>query len=456
MKRNLIYVNVNDVVYNEGFFEPLDEESFGRLKESIRENGIVVPVVVTEDRNDRGKYILLDGRNRYRAACELGIEMIPAEVIEVSDQVAVILQYDLEICRRHLDNDTLRRKWEEERNYYMESIKKSLKSKILQILKLEESNDIKNKIDSMPLNEVIILYETLRRASSLSQELINGIAKQVAYKIYTVTKDAVDKTPEEIEKAVRQYYEKQLEELREKLRKKDEELFLLEEKLKQLKEEKKKLEEEFELVRKAKKEQLENYIRERTKEYEEKLQELEEQLFLEKARKHDPEQIKKLAEELEEKFKAEIRKKEEEFHKEEAEWRRKINELQSQILNLNKRLEELKEEKEKLNEMLRAEIAEKQRIRTRFDNLLRAYKEVTSERALLNQIKILREQLHLTLQVAYNLDSFNPDYVAQIKRAWEEVEGLFEEVRDYVRKTIIPAGTSNESQSQNGEEKVAA
>lgn len=449
MERNYIYAHVNDIVYNEGFFESLPEEVFNRLKESIRENGIVVPLVVTEDKNNKGKYILLDGRNRYRAACELGFETVPAEVIEVSEQVAVILQYDLELCRRHFDKETLIRKWEDERNYYMESIKRSIRSKIFQILKLEESEVIKDRIDSLPLGELIILYETLRRVSDISQKLTNGIARQVAYKIYTVTKNAVDKTPEEIEKAVKQFYEKQLEELRAELQKKEEELFLLEEKINELQKEKKELEEQFELVRKAKKEELENYIKEKTKEYEQKIQELTEQLYIEKARKHDPEKIEKLIEDLEKEFKKELKEKEEEFRKEEAEWRKRIEDLQSQILNLNKKLAEEKEEKERIDERLRAEIAEKQRIKAKLDDLLIAYKETTSERALLNQIKLLKEQLHLTLQIAYNLASFNQDYISQIKHAWEDAKGMYEMLKDYMENTIIPAGTPSQNQTSN-------
>jgi len=446
MRRNYIDAHINDIVYNEGFFEPLDEKTFNRLKESIRENGIIVPLVVTEDKNNKGKYILLDGRNRYRAACELGIETVPVEVIEVSELTACVLQYDLELCRRHLADEAFLRKWEEERNRYIESIKKSIRSKIFQILKLEEPEIIKDKIDSMPLGELIVLYETLRRVSDISQRLTNGIAKQVAYKIYTVTKGAVDKTPEEIEKAIRQFYEKQLDELRMELRKKEEELFLLEEEINKLQKEKKELQEQYELVRKAKMEELENYIKEKTREYEEKIQELTEQLYIEKAKKHSPEEIEKLVNDLKKEFEKELREKEEEFRKEEAEWRKRIEDLQKQIIDLKKEFDKVKEEKRKLEEDLKAERAEKQRTKARFDDLLRAYQETTSEKALLNQIKVLREQLQLILQIAYNLTSFDPHYISQIKAVWEDVEGIYDALKKYMEETILPSGNIQNNQ----------
>lgn len=445
--RNYIYVHKDDIIYNEGVFEPLPEEDFNRLKESIRENGIIVPIVVVEDKGNKGKYILLDGRNRYRAASELGYDLIPAEVLDVTDHSALVLQYDLELCRRHLNKDVIDRKWKEERNYYAEKIKKSLRGKIFQTLKIEDTEVIRKHLDSMPLNELEELNDTLQRISSLSNKLTNNIAKQIAYKIYTVTKNEAS---EEVEKAIKAYYEKQLEELYTKLQEREEEILSLKDQIEELSRAKKELEEKYEEVRKAKVEELNNYIKEKTKEYDEKINELKQQLLLEKAKKHSPEEIKKLTEELRKEFEKEIKAKEEEFRKEESEWRRKIEELQTGILKLNKKLESVEKEKKSIEEELRAEIAEKQRIKTRLDNLLIAYREATSERALLNLVKLLKEQLHLTLQVAYNIASFNQEYISQIKHVWKDVNGLYEQLKDYIEKTIIPAaGTPSQNQTSD-------
>ncbi|MGI0059538.1 MAG: ParB/RepB/Spo0J family partition protein [Nitrosotalea sp.] len=57
-------------------FDPTGMEE---LKESIRQVGILVPLIVYED---EGKTFLLDGERRWRCAKELGIEEIPVNVIE--------------------------------------------------------------------------------------------------------------------------------------------------------------------------------------------------------------------------------------------------------------------------------------------------------------------------------------------------------------------------------------
>ena len=51
-------------------------ETLYELVESIKEHGIINPVTVRETKN--GKYEILSGRNRVRAAKKLGIRSVPA------------------------------------------------------------------------------------------------------------------------------------------------------------------------------------------------------------------------------------------------------------------------------------------------------------------------------------------------------------------------------------------
>ena len=51
-------------------------ETLYELVESIKEHGIINPVTVRENKN--GKYEILSGRNRVRAAKKLGIRSVPA------------------------------------------------------------------------------------------------------------------------------------------------------------------------------------------------------------------------------------------------------------------------------------------------------------------------------------------------------------------------------------------
>ncbi|MGH7898194.1 MAG: ParB/RepB/Spo0J family partition protein, partial [Candidatus Binatia bacterium] len=55
-----------------------DEQSLRELAESIRERGVLQPVIVK--REDDGRFLLLAGERRYRAAKMAGLEAIPALV----------------------------------------------------------------------------------------------------------------------------------------------------------------------------------------------------------------------------------------------------------------------------------------------------------------------------------------------------------------------------------------
>ena len=60
--------------------EPLDEERYNRLKESIKEEGIKQPVIIEYAKED-GTALLIEGNHRLAIAEELGIEQIPARVV---------------------------------------------------------------------------------------------------------------------------------------------------------------------------------------------------------------------------------------------------------------------------------------------------------------------------------------------------------------------------------------
>jgi ParB/RepB/Spo0J family partition protein len=66
------------------------EESMRLLKESIREVGILVPLIVYKGKSD-GKYYLLDGERRWRCALELGLEKVPANIIPEPTETSNIL-----------------------------------------------------------------------------------------------------------------------------------------------------------------------------------------------------------------------------------------------------------------------------------------------------------------------------------------------------------------------------
>ena len=61
------------------------------LRESIRELGILVPLLVYESLRTQD-YVILDGERRWRCAKELGLPTVPANVIEEPSAIDNILR----------------------------------------------------------------------------------------------------------------------------------------------------------------------------------------------------------------------------------------------------------------------------------------------------------------------------------------------------------------------------
>lgn len=61
-----------------------DEEKLNALADSIREHGLIQPIIVTK--NSLGTYSIVAGERRWRAAKKAGLAKIPAVVKEYSDQ----------------------------------------------------------------------------------------------------------------------------------------------------------------------------------------------------------------------------------------------------------------------------------------------------------------------------------------------------------------------------------
>ncbi len=62
-----------------------DEEALEELADSIRQLGVIQPVTVMKKNSD-GKYIIISGERRWRAAQRAGLESLPAYIREVDDQ----------------------------------------------------------------------------------------------------------------------------------------------------------------------------------------------------------------------------------------------------------------------------------------------------------------------------------------------------------------------------------
>lgn len=81
-------------------FKVLDDERMDTLVESIRENGILNPVIVRPDKN--GDYEMISGHRRLHAAGIVGLSKVPAIVKEMSDDEAIIKMVDANIQREEI------------------------------------------------------------------------------------------------------------------------------------------------------------------------------------------------------------------------------------------------------------------------------------------------------------------------------------------------------------------
>lgn len=80
----------------------MDETAFEELKDSIKERGIIQPVAARPSKN--GRYQLIAGERRLRAAIAVGLKRIPAYIIEVaSDEDLLEIALIENVQREHLN-----------------------------------------------------------------------------------------------------------------------------------------------------------------------------------------------------------------------------------------------------------------------------------------------------------------------------------------------------------------
>ena len=77
-----------------------DEKKLAELAESIKENGVLQPIIV---RQDQGGYEIIAGERRFRAAKSLGWEKIPAIVNNLDDQQTASLALIENLQRENLN-----------------------------------------------------------------------------------------------------------------------------------------------------------------------------------------------------------------------------------------------------------------------------------------------------------------------------------------------------------------
>ena len=94
-------LKINDLIeFSDQPFKVIEDESMTELVKSIKEVGVLVPIIVR--RIENGKYEIISGHRRKRA-CELAeISEIPSIVMELDDDEATIMLVDSNLQREHI------------------------------------------------------------------------------------------------------------------------------------------------------------------------------------------------------------------------------------------------------------------------------------------------------------------------------------------------------------------
>lgn len=81
-------------------FKVLDDEDMRKTVDSIREYGVLVPVIIRSDGN--GEYEMISGHRRRYASIMAGKKEVPAIIREMDDDTATILMVDSNLQREHI------------------------------------------------------------------------------------------------------------------------------------------------------------------------------------------------------------------------------------------------------------------------------------------------------------------------------------------------------------------
>lgn len=79
-------------------FSMYDETKEQEVLESIKENGVLVPIIIRKIDNE--KYEIISGHNRVNCSKRLGLSTIPAQIVECDDDKATLIMLDTNLCNR--------------------------------------------------------------------------------------------------------------------------------------------------------------------------------------------------------------------------------------------------------------------------------------------------------------------------------------------------------------------
>ena len=79
-----------------------DNEEMERLAESIREHGVLSPIIVRPKENTEDEYEIISGHRRVMASQKAGIKEVPALIVSLDRNAAAIVLVDSNLHREHI------------------------------------------------------------------------------------------------------------------------------------------------------------------------------------------------------------------------------------------------------------------------------------------------------------------------------------------------------------------
>ena len=180
-------VSINDLIRNK--FQPrknFNKESLDEVTNSIKEQGVIQPIVVRPSKSPEGKYEIIAGERRWLASQNAGLHDVPVVVLDVDDVKSLEFAIVENVQRQDLNPIEEARGYQsliDEFNYNQDKLSKFIgksRSYIANSLRLL----------SLP-NEILLMVEEGKLSAGHARSLIGlhnsiNIAKQIIQKKLSV------------------------------------------------------------------------------------------------------------------------------------------------------------------------------------------------------------------------------------------------------------------------------
>ncbi len=173
-------ISITDISRNK--FQPrknFNKESLQELTDSIKEQGIIQPIVVRPDKNNSGKYEIIAGERRWLASQNAGLHEVPVVILNVDDEKSLEFAIVENVQRQDLNAIEEARGYQrliDEFNYNHDKLSKFIG---------KSRSYIANSLRLLALpNDVLFMVENGRLSPGHARSLIGlGNALEIANKI---------------------------------------------------------------------------------------------------------------------------------------------------------------------------------------------------------------------------------------------------------------------------------